>query len=98
MNETVVDVENLLGFKMSNETDKIKHSLRLLKDENTIKRQSKIAKALSIPTKNPHKFAKMHSVNCGDSNCAMCGNPRKFFDEKTLQEKSFDQTSKWSSD
>jgi hypothetical protein len=26
-------------------------------------------------------------MTCGDSNCAMCGNPRKFFKEVTTQEK-----------
>jgi len=26
-------------------------------------------------------------MNCGDSNCVMCGNPRKFFNEPTQQEK-----------
>lgn len=30
------------------------------------------------------KMSSVHSVNCS---CAACGNPRKFFNEKTLQEK-----------
>jgi len=76
---------------MSTEHDKFKHSRRLLKDENAVKKQARIAKDYGIPVDNPHKYAKMHSTNCGDPKCAMCGNPRKFFKEPTVQEKRFDQ-------
>jgi hypothetical protein len=72
---------------MSKDEDKIKHSKRLLKDENAIKKQSKIAKAHGFQHGPEHRCAKMHAVNCGDPNCAMCGNPRKFFNEPTVQEK-----------
>ena len=34
---------------MSKEQDKIKHSKRLLKDENAVKKQTKIAKDFGIP-------------------------------------------------
>ena len=83
---------------MSNESERYKHSKRLLRDEAAVKKQTKIAKEYGFPVDTPHKFAKMHSTNCGDPNCAMCGNPRKFFKEKTIQEKRFDQTGKWSED
>lgn len=72
---------------MSTETDKFKHSKRLLKDENAIKKQAKIAKANGTSLKRAHGFAKTHAMTCGDSNCVMCGNPRKFFNEPTQQEK-----------
>ena len=72
---------------MSKEQDKIKHSKRLLKDENVIKKQTKIAKDFGIPVTEPHKFAKHHAMNCSNPKCIMCSNPRKTFKELTQQEK-----------
>jgi len=65
--------------------------MRRAKTVNAIERQKRIAKAAGVNhTKNqPHRYAKMHSLNCGDPDCVMCGNPRKFFKERTLQEKKF---------
>ena len=81
---------------MSTEEDKIKHSKRLLKDENAIKKQTKIAKHHGIDVKEPHKFAKHHAMDCGNPECYLCGNPRKTHkDPLTVQEKSFKQTEKW---
>ena len=72
---------------MSTEQDKFKHSRRLQKDENAVKKQTKIAKEHGLPVTEPHKFAKHHAMNCGNPNCVMCGNPRKTFKELTQQEK-----------
>ena len=72
---------------MSKEQDKFKHSKRLLKDENAVKKQTKIAKDFGIPVTEPHKFAKHHAMNCGNPKCFMCSNPRKVFKELTQQEK-----------
>jgi hypothetical protein len=72
---------------MSTEQDKFKRSRRLLKDENAVKKQTKIAKEFGIPFTEPHKFAKHHAMNCGNPKCVMCGNPRKVFNEPTQQEK-----------
>jgi len=72
---------------MSKEQDKIKHSKRLLKDKNVIKKQTKIAKDFGIPVTEPHKFAKHHAMNCGNPKCVMCANPRRTFKELTQQEK-----------
>lgn len=72
--------------KMSTENDKFKHSKRLAKDKNAIQKQSKIARAHGFPTGPEHRLAKVHATTCGDSNCVMCGNPRKFFGERTVQE------------
>jgi hypothetical protein len=82
---------------MSTEEDKIKHSKRLHQDEVAIKHNMKIAKAHGFPIKNgeEHRLHKVNGVTCGDSNCVMCGNPRKFFKELTMQEKKFIQTEKW---
>lgn len=81
---------------MSTEEDKIKHSKRLLKDENAIKKQTKIAKRHGIDVKEPHKFVKHRAMDCGNPECGLCGNPRHTSkDSLTVQEKSFKQTYKW---
>lgn len=72
---------------MSNEADKFNHSKRLLEDENAIKKQTKIAKEFGIPVNEPHKFAKHHAMNCGNSRCMICSNPRRTWNELTIQEK-----------
>jgi hypothetical protein len=81
---------------MSKDDDKFKHSKRMLKDENAIKKQMKIAKEHKVTEFNPkldqpHRYHKHHVMNCGNPDCFMCGNPRKFFNEKTIQERRFDQ-------
>jgi hypothetical protein len=85
---------------MSNEQDKLKHSKRLHQKTNYIKQQVDIAKAHGVEVKagQEHRLAKHSATTCGDSHCVMCGNPRKFFKEPTIAEKSFDQTQKWSED
>lgn len=72
---------------MANELAKYLNSRRRQKDENAIKKQTRIAKAHGNSLKKAHGFAKTHAMTCGDSNCVMCGNPRKFFNEPTQQEK-----------
>ena len=72
---------------MGTEQEKFKKSKRLLKDENAVKKQTKIAKEFGVPITEPHKFAKHHAMNCGNPKCHMCGNPRKVFNELTQQEK-----------
>jgi len=74
------------GVNMSTEQDKIKHSRRMLKDDAAVKKQLGIAKAHGFPTGPEHRLAKVHATTCGDSNCVMCGNPRKFWGERTIQE------------
>lgn len=81
---------------MSDEADKIKHSKRYQQKENHINRQMYIRKVHSFPDygtpgvaadASPHRYHKVSGMTCGDSNCVMCGNPRKFFNEPTQQEK-----------
>jgi hypothetical protein len=78
---------------MSKDEDKIKHSRRLLKDENAIKKQLKIAKQHGLTTqdqsvKQPHRMVKHHAMDCGNPDCYLCGNPRKTHKDKlTAQEK-----------
>ena len=80
---------------MSNEEDKFNHSKRLHSDEVATKKQVKIAKAHGMDVKEPHRLSKKHALNCGNPDCVMCANPRHTFKERTVQEKSFDQTGKW---
>jgi hypothetical protein len=80
---------------MSHEEDKIKHSKRLHKEDAAIARQVKIAKSHGMEVKEPHKLAKHHALDCGQPGCVLCSSPRKLFGEKTIQEKSFEQTEKW---
>jgi hypothetical protein len=76
---------------MSKEEDKIKHSKRLHKDECAVAKQLKIAKANGLDVKEAHKLAKKHAMDCGNTSCALCGNPRKIHKELTAQEKKLFQ-------
>lgn len=78
--------------------DKSKHQERIQQKENKIKKQLKIAKAFSIPFKEPHKLLKRSVISCGDPKCFLCANPRKVWNEKTIQEQKFEQTEKWKED
>lgn len=72
---------------MSTEEDKLKHSKRIHAREVAIKKQMKIAKAYGLEVKEPHKFAKHHALDCGTPGCLMCGNPRKLYNQETIQER-----------
>ena len=85
---------------MSKDDDKIKHSKRLQKDENTIKKQLKIAKSLgnTKSINEPHRLAKHHAADCGQPGCMFCANPRhnasvKGKDKLTVQERRNNQKS-----
>jgi len=84
---------------MSHEDDKVKHSKRLHKEEAVIKKQQKIAIQHGLDRKEvereAHRFAKHHAMDCGNPECGLCSNPRRLLGDKTIQEKSFEQTSKW---
>jgi len=76
---------------MSKEEDKFKKSKRLLKDENAVARQVKIAKEKGVAQKvldQPHRLVKHHAMDCGNPQCPLCGNPRRTHkDTLTAQEK-----------
>lgn len=78
---------------MSDPNEKYQHGLRRFRNETAVKKQLNILRsyALSSLTQPQHKYNKRHALNCGDSRCWMCGNPRKFFNEPTIQEKRFSQ-------
>jgi len=73
---------------MSKPEEKEKHSRRLQKEQNAIKRQQKIAKTFGMNDHQyeGHYFSKMHALNCGNPKCFMCSNPRRTWKELTIQE------------
>jgi hypothetical protein len=71
---------------MSNSRDRIRASRRRLRDENAVKRQTGIAKMHGAPVAEPHRYVKHHAMDCGQPGCALCGNPRRTFQERTIQE------------
>jgi hypothetical protein len=79
---------------MSHDQDKVKHSSRLSKVKNIIKKQLEIAKQHRVANykskveQEPHRLAKHHAMDCGNPECYTCGNPRKTHKDKlTAQEK-----------
>ena len=76
---------------MGNQVERFKHSRRIAKNARAIKKQKYIAMAHGYPIGPEHRLSKQHVASCGNSNCYMCGNPRKFFKEVTIQEKRFAQ-------
>lgn len=77
---------------MSNEANKLAHGRRIQQKNRHIARQVRIRQAYKFSgpdnkADSPHRYHKVSGVTCGDSRCFMCGNPRKFFKERTMQEK-----------
>ena len=71
--------------------DKDKRNKRIQQKQRHIEKQVELYKQFFKPEweVQPHKFHKRKSLNCGDPDCVMCANPRKFFKELTMQEKKF---------
>lgn len=84
-----------------NEEDKPskqKHSRRIHQKQTHINKQVKIVKTKGGSEKylkEPHRLAKHNAMDCGQPGCVICGNPRKTFEQKTIQELKFEQTEKW---
>ena len=83
---------------MSDQDQKFLVSRRLHNTQKHIDKQLCIAKTSGIEVAQPHRYHKMHALNCGDAKCMWCANPRRVWKEDTLQEKSFAQTEKWITD
>ena len=75
---------------------------RRLNDERRMKVKAKHKEHLNRSTLNDNSnpserdIGKNSSVHGASCSCMMCGNPRKHFKEKTLAEKSEDET--WNDD
>lgn len=83
---------------MSDQDQKEKHSKRLHREMNAIRRQQRIAKTHGVSEHlyEAHRLAKHHAMDCGNPECGLCGNPRHLYKHgKTRQEYSFEQTDKW---
>lgn len=76
---------------MENRKEKLKRGQRRQKTNNIIKKQAEIAKKHGVKLVSPHKYAKRHAMDCGRPNCGLCGNPRKIYNEKTVQEQKWEQ-------
>jgi len=78
---------------MSDEKQRELHSKRIHQKETNLEKKLRLAKEFKHEhaLKNPHKYHKKSLFNCGNANCVMCMNPRKAFDEKTIQERKFEQ-------
>lgn len=80
-------------------TEKRNRRRRIQQKKNHIRRQAKLRKEL-LYLINPdaefedHRLHKRNALNCGNPKCIMCGNPRKFFGEKTIQEIKHELTAK----
>jgi hypothetical protein len=79
---------------MSDIRTRLKKSTRRAKTNRVIERQKKIAKAAGLSVQKPHRYAKMHALNCGIPGCVHCANPRKVWGEKTFHERQFDEACK----
>ncbi len=80
-------------------------SKRFHKEVTHIKKQLKIAKSHGMTNgmndklaKETHRFAKHHAMDCGNPECPTCSNPRKLYNEETIQEKSFKQRKLYDAD
>lgn len=78
---------------MSDPNTKIKSSRRRARTQTASRRQYAIAKnnGMNPDPEKMHRYAKHHAMDCGRPGCMLCGNPRKIFKEKTIQERKFDQ-------
>lgn len=71
-----------------------KKAKRIRRTNRAIARQTRILKdrglSYQLEYKQPHRFAKMHALDCGIPGCPMCANPRRVWGQKTIQERKFE--------
>lgn len=81
-----------MGYIMINAYGVIEESIhekRIRYKNNRIEKQIRIAKENNISVSTPHKWHKRNATNCGNSRCIFCSNPRRIWNQKTMQEKKF---------
>lgn len=65
------------------------------KDEVVIARQLRIARRSGAgnnpDVQQPHRMVKRHAMDCGNTRCPLCANPRTLRGERTIQEQRFYQ-------
>jgi hypothetical protein len=83
---------------MSDPETKLSRSKRISKTKSKGIKRHKIATKVTYwfePPPLTNKFSdRAWYVNCGNSNCMLCGNPRKYFGVKTLHEQSAEELEK----
>lgn len=66
---------------MSNDASKIKSSRRRYLDTTAIAKQLRISRQYGINhpvyDAEPHRLSKHHAMDCGNTKCYLCGNPRR---------------------
>ena len=70
--------------------NKDKRQKRFLQKDRHIERQFDIAKTNNHGYYNDNNKHKLHKLKAFHCSCWMCGNPRKYFGEKTWQETKFE--------
>lgn len=90
---------------MSDENTRNERAKRFKNDFRSIRKQLKLAQAykVDVEAKDVHRLAKIKVLNCGDPNCFLCTNPRKFNKGKninslTTKERAFLETINWGDD
>lgn len=90
---------------MSDEDTRNERAKRFKNDFRSIRKQLKLAQAykVDVEAKDVHRLAKIKVLNCGDPNCSLCTNPRKFNKGKninslTTKERAFLETINWGDD
>ena len=81
---------------MANERAKYLNSRRRHRTDAAIARQVRIARQHGLgfndkSIKEPHRHAKHHAMDCGQPVCVLCGNRRRIFKERTIQEQRHEQ-------
>ena len=73
-------------------TDKDKRAKRFQQKNRHIDKQNDIWNQKDYRSKmeQPHRFHKKKALDCGQPQCVCCGNPRRIFGEKTIQERRFE--------
>lgn len=91
MNEDGFTEKEVRARRIADSKKKAKRQKRIIRDVHGGSEKAE----LYGPKRPEHFYETMHAFNCGNPNCVMCGNPRKFNKEKTIQERSFEQTEGW---
>ncbi len=71
---------------------KDKRQDRFLQKTRHIQRQVQIAKTCGLKNvlEQPHRLHKKAAMDCGNPRCFLCGNDRKLWGSKTMQETKFE--------
>lgn len=71
---------------MSDPKSKQLHSKRLFEKQLELEKQLRIVRSLGLFEETAHKYHKRKALDCGNTNCGVCGNPRRLYKHRTFQE------------